>query len=221
MPKFATVAVFSLAALQFAGAAWFTDQAAFLSAIRSDYYHEAFSNFTYGSPLNGSQTSWDAPGANGYDWKATNSVGLYSNLHAISTDSAEGVIKITFTGQPVSAFGGWLGSSDFFGNLQPGTETITLSDGRSHSIATGAGISFLGYVGNRPFSYVNLSVANLGGNDWIQLSDAYVGRSRRELQFMQTEYGGQGGIGSSTPEPGMLAVLGVGALAMLVRRRRR
>jgi hypothetical protein len=184
-----------------AQATWYTNEAAFLAAINPTFYLENFSNFTFGNPLNGSQTSWAAPGANGYGWTASAALGLYSNVSALSTNTANDPLTITFSGNAVSAFGGNVANSDISGNLIPGTVTLTLSDSTTQSITfAGAQEGFLGWVGPTSIASVSM-VASGTTNNWVQLDHAYTGAA-------------------AVPEPMTMTGLAVGALALLRRRKK-
>jgi hypothetical protein len=196
MQRFRWLAVSALF-VAMAGAAhatWYTSEAAFVAAIQPSYYLEDFPNFTPGSPLNGTQTSWTAPGANGYGWTATtnDNTGLYSLRNALSTAMSHRNLVLTFSGNPVTAFGGNLGNTDVEGLIIPGTATITLSTSESQSISLGSSLSFLGWVGSSPISSVSI-----GSSDFIRLQHAYTG---------------------AVPEPASLLALASGSLLLFRRR---
>jgi hypothetical protein len=191
-----------------AQATWYTSEASFLAAINPTYYLENFNNFTFGSPLAG-DASWAAPGANGYGWTATtlNSAGtaagggLYSNVGALSTNVANDRLVLTFSGSPVSAFGGNVANSDINGALIPGTVTITLSDNTTQSIVfPTAAEGFLGWAGPQVITSVQLFATGTT-NNWVQLDHAYTGAS-------------------AVPEPMTVTGLAIGALALLRRRKK-
>ncbi|HWA84555.1 MAG TPA: PEP-CTERM sorting domain-containing protein [Fimbriimonadaceae bacterium] len=183
-----------------AHATWYTSEASFVAAIDPTYYLEDFSNFSPGSPLNGSQPTWAAPGANGYGWTASAVGNLYSLTHAIIPFGAGQTLTITFTGNPVTAFGGYVGGIVPPGNFVADTETMTLSNGESQSITTtSSGDGFLGWVGSAPITSLDLNVSN--SSTWIQLRHAYTGSA-------------------PVPEPASLAVLGLGAIVLIRRKRK-
>jgi hypothetical protein len=182
-----------------ANATWYTSEAAFMAAISGPNYTEDFSSFTFGSPLNGSQTIWSAPGANGFGWDATAAGGLYSNNSSLSTNIANTPLVLTFTGLPVYAFGGRISNTDISGNFIPGSASITLSTSETNSInLPNGGEGWLGWVGTSSFAAVSL-ISTGTTNNWIQLDHAVV---------------------AGVPEPASMAVLGIGALAAIARRRR-
>jgi len=191
----------SLVGIAAAHATWYTNEASFVSAINSVYYLEDFNDFTFGNPLDGSQNTWQAPGANGYGWSASANLGLFSNDGALSTNVALDPIVLTFAGNPVTAFGAILADTGIDGSEIAGTETLTLSDGESQSIdATTDG--FLGWVGGNPISGVTMTVTGSGGGqDWNQMDHVYTGAA-------------------AVPEPLSVAGVAAGLLALLRRRRR-
>lgn len=186
-----------------AQAVWYTNEATFVSNINPVFYLEQFNNFAPGNPLNGTQTTWAAPGANGYGWTAAAAGGLFSLSGALSTNLADDPLTLTFTGNTVTAFGGTWGNTDFSGNLIPGTVTVNLSNGQTNTITfTGASQGFLGWVGNTAIASVVLSSdSGPGVNDWIKADNVYTGAQ-------------------PVPEPATVAALGLGGLALLRRRRK-
>lgn len=179
-------------------ATFYTSEASFLAAIASPFYLEDFSNFTFGSPLDGSQLSWAAPGGNGYGWTASTPLGLYSNTSALSTNTSDETLTLTFTGSPVTAFGGLVNNTDVDGNAQGGTVTIAMSNGDSLVVNDG---TFVGWVGNSAVTSVALSAGN-HNLSWIQLDHTYTGANS-----------------ALVPEPASMAALGLGVAALIRRRR--
>lgn len=183
-----------------AHATFYTTEASFLAAINPTYYLEDFSNFTFGSPLDGSQTSWSAPGGNGYGWDASAAGGLWSNDSALSTNSANDPIGFTFTGSPVTAFGGVIANTDISGNIIGGTATLTMSNGDTATVNSN---SFLGWVGSSAVSGATLTATGGGsGLDWAQADHVYTGQA------------------AAVPEPATMVGLAMGALALMRRRKK-
>jgi hypothetical protein len=183
-----------------ANAAWFTDESEFLAAIDPVFYLEDFNDFQYGVQLDGSQTSWAAPGANGYGWDASAAQGLWSNDGSISTAVAEDTLGVTFTGNPVSGVGGIFFATDISGSIVLNSEiTVRLSNGESHSIISD-GFEFLGWTGVAPISGMEMNVA-LGSATWASIDHFYVG--------------------NGVPEPTGWLVLGIGLACLAALRMRR
>ena len=200
--KFAAIAG-ALGLTVAANATFYTTEATFLAAIDPTFYLEDFGNFTFGDPLDGSQATWSAPGGNGYGWDVAAANGLWSNTSALSTNTADDSLDFTFTGLPVTAFAGVIANTDISGNSQGGTVTLTMSNGDTMTVADG---TFLGWVGTTAVSGASIVAqdsANPNGFDWIQIDHAYTGATAPVV-----------------PEPASLAVLGLGAMVMLRRRKK-
>lgn len=185
-----------------ASAIWYTDESAFLAAMDPTYYLETFDGFEFGVTLNGTQTTWTAPGGNGYGWDAFAALGLWSLDGAISTDSPGDPIIFQFTGNAVRAVGGTIFGSDFAGAVVPNSEvTISLSTGQSSTIFSD-GTSFLGWVGQDAILDIEVFVEQpVGVNVWVGVDNLYTGT------FL-------------VPEPGTIVAIGIGSLLALARRRK-
>jgi hypothetical protein len=202
--RIATLAVVLGSLAGSAHATFYTSEASFLAAINATYYLEDFSGMTYGNPLDGSQTSWVAPGANGYGFTASATNALYSNTSAISTNNANEPLTLTFSGLPVSAFGANLANSDISGAFLAGTQTLTISNGDTQNVVTlTPSESFIGWVGSTASPITSISVQSTSGvtNNWINLDHAYVGAA------------------APVPEPASMLALGLG-LAAAARKRK-
>lgn len=179
---------------------WYTDEGAFLTAIAPAHYLEDFDEFQYGVHLNGTQTNWSAPGSNGFGWDAFASLGLWSIDGALSTSMLEDPLVITFTGAPVTAFGGIFYATDNPGFIVPGTDVrLILSNGASQTF-TSSGTEFLGWAGESALTSVELSVAPMSGT-FITADHVYTG--------------------TMVPEPAGFAAGGLGLAWCLVRSRKK
>ena len=167
------VAALGLAATAASAQTFYTDRPTFLADVAAGFYEEQFNNFTgFGVPLDGSQTTYDAPGANGFDWTASAAQGLWSNIGALSTNVALDPITITFTGSPVTAVGGDFANTDISGNVIGGTVTILTSTGDTF---TQPSDSFIGFTSPVPIVSVTLSAEDGGNNSWIQIDNFVTG----------------------------------------------
>ncbi|HJX25730.1 MAG TPA: PEP-CTERM sorting domain-containing protein [Chthoniobacterales bacterium] len=201
----AALAVVALASSASAAGTFYTTEASFTLALNPVFYLEDFSSFTFGSPLNGTQPTYVAPGANGYGWTAAAALNLYSNISALSTNSANDPITLTFSGLSVTAFGGIFSNTDISGAFIPGTITVTTSDGGVEvlSIPTSPG-SFIGYTSAVPIVSMVMSATSGATNNWIQVDHFYTG--------------------AAIPEPGTMALLTLGVVGLAgaaIKRRRR
>ena len=181
-------------------AAWYTNEVEFTSAIDPAFYLEDFDDFQYGVQLNGSQTTWTAPGASGYGWDAYSPQGLWSLDGALSTNDEQETLSLSFTGAPVTAFGGIFFATDLSGFVIPNSlVTVRLSDGQSYQINS-SGSEFVGWTGNSAISGVDLSVESIA-NTWVAVDHIFTG--------------------SGVPEPTGLAALSGALLVILFAQRRR
>jgi hypothetical protein len=201
LTKSLAVACVLAAAASTASAAgtFYTTESSYLANTNPNYYLENFSSFTFGSPLDGTQTTYAAPGANGFGWTASAALGLYSNVSALSTNSANDPIMILFGGSPVTSFGGIFANTDISGAIIPGTVTITTSAGDTMTVNTN---TFLGFTSATPFTSITMSAAGTTSN-WVQVDHFYTG--------------------AAVPEPGTVGLLVVGAAGIAgaaIKRRR-
>jgi hypothetical protein len=193
-PAFATVIV--------------TSPAAFLAQAAPGYYLEQFNCWSYGNPYGG-VPSYGSPVVNGYSWIATASTGgIFSLSGALSNTNSFDLLRITFTGSPVTAVGGYFFSTDLMGGSIPQDITVTLNDG---STITLSGAGFVGFLSPVPIAYLETDGIDLPpGEDhenWPAVDDLYVGSVRS--------------VGPAVPEPGTLLLLGGGVTGLALRRRRR
>ncbi len=191
------VLVLTLASTAFA-ATQYDDEPSFLANLASPYYLEDFVGWTYGNPLDGSQTDCDFGPVEGYSWHAFAVNALWSNFSALSTNNSGDPLVITFTGLPVTALGGNFTATDISGNIIPGTVLIDLSDGTHTELVDPTAGTFTGYTSDVPIVSVTIDSPDDGSiSRWPQLDHFYVG--------------------SMIPEPASLVLLGLGTL--LLRRR--
>lgn len=204
--KLALLSVFVVSGATSAFATYYTNEATFVAAINPSYYLEDFNGWTFGNPLNGSQTTWAAPGGNGYGWTAgtVNGLGLYSNISALSTNNANDPLTFTFSGNPVMAFGGYFCNSDISGNVIPGDVTLSFSDGSTQTLTNVLnGTTFFGYTGNVALVSAQVGVTSSATNNWPQADHIYTGTT------------------AAVPEPATFLAIGAGVAALAISRRRK
>ena len=174
----------------------YEDEATFLANIQAGYYLEDFNGYVYGGyteyTLDLSQDGWAYTisaegGANSYLWSGDGNM---------STNSALDWLRVDFTGDPVTAIGGWFFAGDIGGYYIPGTVVIEMSDGTHYEFDPVNGTDFRGFTTDEAITWMTIDCPEGAVNAWSTMDHFYVG----------------------VPAPGVLALLG---LAGLVRSRRR
>jgi hypothetical protein len=214
MKKKQLLAVMLLAQASLASAATtvYNDEATFLTHLNPVHYLEEFSNYTYGDPINGDQPTADFGAGYGYSWTAAtvpngifpDTYGLFSIPGALTTYAAEDLLKITFTGLPVTALGGVFASTDIDGNPVPQEVIVTLSDNTSVSFF---GLAFRGFTSDVAISYLTIDGVDL---DPIQPSKLF-------YPTLDSLYVGVAAV----PVPTAVWLFGSGLLGLLSLNRRR
>lgn len=175
---------------------WYWDKGDFIDALdiaAQSYYEEDFSAY----PGFGSLPSSIPFGPKkGFAYTISAASGLWSVGEAMSTNSADDIIVITFTGISVTAFGGYFYGTDFGGT--PITATIHLTDG---SQWTWDAInlqpwSFMGVTTTSPMASVTLTCSSTGA--WPSLDDLIVGGEPEVLLVLSSTHGG-----TIKPKPGL------------------
>ncbi len=186
-----------------ANATWYTSEAAFLAATVGPNYTEDFNNFTnFGNPLDGTQTTWSAPGGNGFGFDAAAAQGLWSNIGALSTNIANDPITLTFTGSPTTAFGARVSNTNISGGNIPGQIALNLSNGANTVVDVTGGEQFIGWADSTvTITSATFTASSAATNNWVQLDHIIQGTA------------------TPVPEPATLSVLALGALAAIRRRK--
>jgi hypothetical protein len=131
---------------------------------------------------------------NGYSWTAStipngrlaDTYGLFSLAGTLTTYAGEDLLKITFTGSPVTVLGGIFASTDIDGNIvqQEVIVTVTLSDNTSVSLLKsdfrGFTSDFRGFTSDVAISYLTIDGVDLDPLDqtmvfYPTLDSLYVG----------------------------------------------
>ena len=158
--KYQTVAVvLALMGLGFAapaqGDAVYSSEASFLSQLQSGAYLEEFQSI--GLDFVDSPRSF-TDGTFSYDASATD--GLYGvdvgiPAPALTTYTSSDALRITFTGSPVTAVGGFFGITNGGGVVAPGSVTIRLDDGTTVT-STSNDWNFVGFTSASPIAWLEL-----------------------------------------------------------------
>lgn len=173
----------------------------FLAEVQPGYYLEDF-----GTPT----TSDLAPSSftdGTYTWSATSADDLFVwgeedapplCVGSLGTNSPSYTVTVTFSGAPVTAFGGNLYMTDIgFGPVSGGM-TVELNDGTSVELDSPYVDSFTGFTSDVPITSVTLTPESGVEGLYITVDNILVG--------------------AAVPEPSSLALLGLGVLAALRRR---
>lgn len=167
----------------------YTDETTFLGATQPGFYLEDFSGYTYGSFTGPSIDFFQG----GWAYTISAPQDLFSVDGAMSTNVGADPMYVDFTGDDVTAVGGWFYASDFDGYYIPGDITLTLSDGTVENYSPSGTMAFRGFTSDVPITRLTIETPV----DFPVMDHFYVG---------------------AVPEPGSLALLGLGALALLRRR---
>jgi hypothetical protein len=206
-PVLLVVALLGLSANAMAVLLQYTSEAAFISALKGPYYFEGFSGLTPESrdpfldfgPVNGYSYTASAAG----DLWITDPTGPTGST-ALSTYLPAHTIEIDFTGLAVTAIGGYFYPIDIGEHLSTGAIDLTFSDGSTVSLANANQNTFVGFTSSVALTSLRIDATNgsctdsADGNCYATVDNLYVG----------------------TPEPATLALIGLGAVGIAVRRRR-
>ncbi len=158
----------------------FDDETDFLNAIEADFFFEDFSSISPGPAV-----SISFGPVNGYSYTVSSAPGSTSDLFndpgVISLDNAGDQLRFTFTGAPVTAFGGNIFATDISFNPITATMTITLDDGSSFSFATSTSTTFAGWVSDgTPIAFIDIDADAGATNAWPSVASFYVGTASDE-----------------------------------------
>jgi hypothetical protein len=155
-----------------------TDEADFLAQVLPNYYLEDFNGYSYGSytdptlplgPVNGFGYTISAVG--------TGSNNLYSGDGNMSTDSALDSLRIDFTGDPVTAIGGWFYAGDINGNYIVNDVIIALSDGTTTTLSPTGADDFAYFLSpGNPILWMQIDAPITAANAWPTVDHFYVGQ---------------------------------------------
>lgn len=173
----AVAAVLSVAPI--ASATVYTDLASFLANTQAGYFYNPFNDAVTGpsaplnyGPVGGYAYTVDTIGPG----NTAPLSGLYNDIGVISTDNSADLIRVTFTGAPVTAIGGNFWSTDI--SVQPfaSTVTIALSNGDVESFASTSAADFRGFTTNVAITSITIDAADISpAFVWSTLDNLYVG----------------------------------------------
>ncbi|MDY7108781.1 MAG: hypothetical protein SYC29_09105 [Planctomycetota bacterium] len=177
----------------------YEDEATFLDNIQPAFLLEDFDGYVYGGyteytldigPMNGFAGTISAEGeANSFLWSGDGNM---------STNSALDYLRVDFTGDPVTAVGGWFFASDISGFFVPGRPVvIELSDGTNYEFVPDNDTDFRGFTTDAPIDWIKIDCPDDASYYWSTMDHFYVG---------------------AVPAPGVLALLGLAGLARSRRR---
>ena len=190
----------------------YTNRGAFLAALQPGYFDDAFTGVSFGGIQGGSSTR----SGNGYSvtYSASTST-LFSPVGAIGPNTVTADLIATVSGSPTTiyAFGADFFFTDSTGDFQSfsgfnpipaGTAVNGIDPSSVLSSGTNSLTNFYGWISTTPLTSVTMAGGSLiPDGHWAAMDNVVVG------QLAST----------SAPEPTTLALLGLGAVA-LVRRRK-
>jgi hypothetical protein len=177
----------------------YEDEGTFLDNILPAFLLEDFDGYVYGGfteytldigPMNGFAGTISAEGgANSFLWSGDGNM---------STENATDYLRVDFTGDPVTAVGGWFFASDISGYFVPNRPVvIDLSDGTHYEFVPTSDTDFRGFTTDEPISWIKIDCPDDASYYWSTMDHFYVG---------------------AVPAPGVLALLGLAGLARSRRR---
>lgn len=166
----------------------FTNQAAFLAAIGSDYALDEYTDLT---PYITEDSLKRAAGLYAYTMTSPILKFLYNTLDGVSVNVASDSILIENTGKPIKAFGGYFYNADFFTAYGAGPVRIIVSD-YTYTFSPSDSLSFIGFLFPSDISTVSIATTTASGLfvtlDHLYWSDASLAVSVSDAKKTNTIY---------------------------------
>lgn len=140
----------------------------FLAVIEPDYFFDDFSWCGWGTV---NAESYQFGPVNGYSYTAWASNGVFSIPGAMSTNSYEDPLVLTFDGLPVTAVAGDFFGTDYDGNPVATVTTIELDDGTI--VQLDYPTTFVGFTSSVPITTLTITVFD---ELWPTYDNFYVGQ---------------------------------------------
>ncbi|MCG6943129.1 MAG: hypothetical protein LJE69_18005 [Thiohalocapsa sp.] len=185
----------------------YTDKGSFLAAVEADYYLEDFQGLT----PDDSPASLTLGPVNGYGYSAQASSGaLYfsgdvgsSGNTVLSTSSNTASLEISFTGDGVTALGGFFFPTDIDSAAQTSAMTLTFNGDIDFNTSDITLSDFYGFTSDVPITTLSIDYSTCGSSScYPTLDDFYVGSAST----------------ADAPVPTTGALLAAGLLVMGARR---
>ena len=181
----------------------YNNQADFLANVAAGYYLEDFgtpaTSYVVTAPFTNGTYTWSvSAGDDIYVWGEDYASGTPC-VGSLGTNGPGYAMTFTFSGAPVTAFGGNLYLTDQYFGAVSGTAVVSLNDGTQVTLTNPYSTTFTGFTSTTPITSVTLtpdpgSTVNLYGTVDNIICGAYI------------------------PEPSALVLLGLGAMALIRRR---
>lgn len=153
----------------------YTNPGDFLNNTLPGYYHEDFAGVPTGGPHG--LLSFGPVNGFSYTVDTVNGSGLFNDPGLVSTTNVNDLIRITFTGDPVTAVGGTFWGTDL--NYDPvlANVVLTLSDGTVEPYTTMEANTFRGFTTTgAPITSLTIDATGLIENAWPTMGELYVGQ---------------------------------------------
>lgn len=201
--KKSLVALMMFAAFGSANAASvYTTSASFLSNLNPGYYTETFNTTIGGGAPASGYTFTSGP----FSYSMTTSVGtLYSGSGLFGVMNNTSSLTINFLSGNINAVGANFFETNAIDQFVSSPISISLSDGTALTYTPTSTSDYRGFIAGPGIYFTSLTMAAGGSGQWESLDNLTVGNVVR----------------SNVPEPGSVALLGLGLIGLMAARRRK